>query len=191
MVPLRIERPNDDLGATLLLSWPTVITHEIDIYSPLHPHKIQRYQLDGHGLYLREVDGVTGTNDMVCCPICGETFGDYDRLRKHIIHNQNYEAFNTYPIEGTHQSLDLDDFQDPIPPTMQEIQRNFPQEIVCLIEGIDPLLSGTFQALHSYTMSDIAWSGKFSDCVSVTRQQKAKLELHNFHKVEREKYTDS
>ena len=37
LVQLRIVSPNDDLGAVLFLNIPTVVTHEMDYYSPLYP----------------------------------------------------------------------------------------------------------------------------------------------------------
>eukprot|EP00750_Incisomonas_marina_P033729 INCI9938.4.p1 GENE.INCI9938.4~~INCI9938.4.p1 ORF type:complete len:141 (+),score=14.15 INCI9938.4:285-707(+) len=38
-------------------------------------------------------------------------------------------------------------------------------EILCLVEGMDPITSDTVQALHSYTPSDIVWDRQFAPCV--------------------------
>lgn len=38
-------------------------------------------------------------------------------------------------------------------------------EIICVLEAIDPITSGTFHALQSYTMEDIEFDREFASCV--------------------------
>jgi len=40
-VPLRLEHPDDDLGASLLLTLPSTVVHRIDAWSPLAPYVLQ------------------------------------------------------------------------------------------------------------------------------------------------------
>ena len=170
LIPLRINHPDDDMGGVLFLSWPTVVTHEIDVYSALYPLHLKRhrYKMDGQaakGLYLREVDSRTGSQDGLVCPVCGETYADYAKLRNHVEFNIFTERANGYPVRGTHQEMDPANVVPPKPPTRQEMQQSFPAEIICVVEGIDPLISGTFQAIQSYTIDDVIWGGRFADCL--------------------------
>jgi hypothetical protein len=38
-------------------------------------------------------------------------------------------------------------------------------EIICVVEAIDPILSGTFHAVQSYTIDDIVCDAEFAPCV--------------------------
>ena len=53
--PLRVLQPNDELGAVLILSLPTVVTHHVDVYSMLHP-PTEDQPLHPFGLVLRQAD---------------------------------------------------------------------------------------------------------------------------------------
>jgi hypothetical protein len=57
-------------------------------------------------------------------------------------------------------------------------------EIIVVVEGIDPLLSGTFQALHSYQFDDLVWHehAVYSPCMQVHRDY-VEVDLDEFHKV--------
>ena len=58
-------------------------------------------------------------------------------------------------------------------------------ELILVVEGIDPLLSGTFQSLHSYRYEDIVWnaSASFAPCVQVSGQV-VQVDLDRFHQVD-------
>lgn len=187
LIPLRIHSPNDDLGATLFLSWPTVVTHLIDVHSPLHPKvQYQKYKLrlGNSGLHLREVDSVVATREEVVCPICSERFGDIERLRKHVAFNTIIESNDSVQIQGSHQEVDLKDLVLPPPPTRDQLRDHFPFEVVVLVEGIDPLMSGTFQALQSYTIDNVVWGGTFADCVYAKKgSSKYTVNLETFHRL--------
>lgn len=181
--PLRITDPNDDLGAVLFLSWPSEIKHEIDYFSPVYRCTPINYRVDNARLALRSADGITGGRDDFLCPICGETYGTMERLKKHVEYNLIVETNDEYPVEGTHQSIDMDTLKMPDAPTIKELQDDFPDEILVLVEGIDPLQSGTFQALQSYTMDEISWGGSFADCLSFGATS-ASLDLQHFHQID-------
>jgi hypothetical protein len=44
-------------------------------------------------------------------------------------------------------------------------------EIICIMEAIDPITSGTFQALQSYTVDDIEFDREFAPCVLTDRTE--------------------
>jgi hypothetical protein len=48
--PLRLLQPNDELGALLYMSMPTVVTHHIDTYSMLHPTSNVEFPVAPSGL---------------------------------------------------------------------------------------------------------------------------------------------
>ena len=194
LVQLRIVYPNDELGAVLFLTIPTVVTHEMDNYSPLYPdykdNETAYYRLSSGGLLLREVDSVTGTREEIVCPVCGESYGDFHRLRQHVQFQQLVEKKEDYPIEDSHRELELDSIPKQTPrPSLKELKAKMPlQELICVVEGIDPLTSGTFQALQSYMPEDIEWEASFVPCLtSTTALAKTIVDLEMFHQVERTK----
>jgi hypothetical protein len=191
LVQLRIMSPNDDLGGVLFLNIPTVVTHEMDHYSPLYPdykeNEVAKYRLSSGGLLLREVDSVTGNREEIVCPVCGESYGDFHRLRNHVQYQQLVEKKDDYPIEGSHRELQLESIPKRSPrPSLEEVQAKLPlQELICVVEGIDPLTSGTFQALQSYMPQDIEWAARFVPCLtSTTALATTFVDLEKFHQVE-------
>ena len=225
--PLRLLQPNDELGGMLFLSFPTVISHHIDLYSLLHPPYSQQHDInhpihtiptpptgisnramsnfyhhytqpEASGLVLRQVDGFTSNRDDAICPVCGESYGTLERWMNHVRFQQIVETKDDYPIEGTHRSLplgeimkaaaldhgdshqqqDVSDGNDTEQPSrLVELQQYFNQhvsEVICVVEGIDPMQSGTFQALHSYRSEDIVWNAnaQFAPCLTVVHEQK-------------------
>ena len=78
--PLRILQPDDELGGMLFLSVPTVVSHQVDVYSILHPPV--ETPIRPCGLLLRSVDSETCNREEMICPVCGESYGTYERLAK-------------------------------------------------------------------------------------------------------------
>ena len=145
---LRLISPNDDLGAVLFLNLPSVVTHEIDFYSPLNRNNVEQgyshqYRLSSGGLLLREVDSVTGNREEIMCPVCGETYGDFRRLRMHVKYQQMCEIKDEIPVSGSHRELRLKNIpRRPNRPSLSLLQERLPlQELICVVEGIDPLVS--------------------------------------------------
>lgn len=189
MYHMRTYSPDDDMGGVLFLSWPNTISHEIDVHSPLYPpfakKKEKKYRLASGSLNLRNADSYTGSVEQFCCPVCSEVYGDMDRLRNHVKFNQLIESSDDIPIEGSHQAYSIEtDFPTPTPPTLAELKASFPDEVICVVEGIDRIASGTFQALQSYTLSEMEFGGEFKDCLFFSKN-KTIMDLSQFHTVER------
>jgi len=80
-----------------------------------------------------------------------------------------------YNVEGSHQAINLDEIPDDPTKlyTIQQIQDYFHahlSEVIVVVEGIDPLASGTFQALQSYRYEDIVFGQvQFQECIKVQK----------------------
>ena len=173
--PLRTLQPDDQLGGMLFLSFPTVVSHHIDLYSLLHP-PVMTVLLKPNGLALRQVDGFTLNRSDIICPICGESYGTFVRWQSHVRYMQIAERLQTPPPTHQHLSLDLQEIEKEThtkPIQDIEVLKQFFEEnvseILCLVEGIDPIQSGSFQALQSYRFEDIQWEtyAQFAPCLSI------------------------
>jgi len=184
---MRLVQPNDELGATLFLSVPANVTHHIDAYSPLTPVELRDDEnlVQRNGLALREVDRMVENNGGIPCPVCGETYGTFENLHRHIDYNKMTEAADDIPVEGSHRDPYL---VIPRDSTVAELTENqikanlIDKEIMVVVEGIEPLISGTFQALHSYTLDDIVFGCKFAPCMS-QKDGQIFVDLDKYHKV--------
>ncbi len=167
---MRILQPDDELGASIFCSIPLNVTHQIDVFSPLMPKKVKKKskRMNGGGLILREIDEYINGSGMMC-PVCGETFGCQTQLRKHIHYNAMGESVDGYPIAGSHRDPDVVEpfLEDPPEVSENDIREHLKdKEIMVVIEGIEPMVSGTFQALQSYKIKDIYFGGRFAPCMS-------------------------
>jgi hypothetical protein len=192
--PLRILQPNDELNAMLFLSFPTVASHHIDIYSLLHP-QVETILPKPKGLVLRQADGYTGNRDDVICPVCGEAYGTFERWCSHVRYQQIVERNDRFPECDTHLSLDLKEIlREPDAKPMTDLEllkehfRRNVSEIICVVEGIDPMTSGTFQALQSYRYEDIVWEShsQFSPCLEVIEHYsdfEFSVDLDRYHDI--------
>lgn len=188
MQTMRIIEPNDDLGSVIFPSVPFTATHHIDFFSPIAPAHLKEglNYMRGHGLILREADHNSGSNAACVCPVCGETYETFINLERHIAFNKVLEdADEKLPMKGTHRDTDI---LTPILTkkfefTKYDLRESLRgKEIVCIVEGIEPMVSGTFQALHSYKLEDIAFDSCFAPCVSQVNG-KAVVDLDQFHRV--------
>lgn len=169
--PMRVLRPNDELGAQLFTSIPTNITHEIDAYSPLAPLKLRRKvnYLGTAGLCIREADQSIGSRNGVLCPVCGETYGTLDSLKRHVQYQQLSEEKDNFPVSGSHRDTSImkPSLFERFNLTEDDIREYLrDKEIMVVVEGIEPMVSGTFQALQSYKLNDIVFGGRFAPCMS-------------------------
>lgn len=189
--PLRMLQPDDELGAMLLMSFPTVVCHQIDIYSMLHPRgKGYRMPLNPSGLTLREADSRTANREDNICRICGEAYGTHDRWLKHVKFQKIVEEKDGYPTEGTHLSILEDEMRPPRKATSYDLLRmkahfeNNVSELIVVVEGIEPILSGTFQALQSYRYEDIVWNANaaYTPCLFV-HEKTVRVDLDLFHSI--------
>lgn len=144
---MRLIIPNDELGAKLFTSIPTNVTHQIDAFSPLAPPKLRKEMkyLNSGGLPLREIDQSTGSRNGVMCPVCGETFGVMDSLRRHVQYQQIVEGNDpSFPIIGSHRDTSLIQPNLFKPFTLNEDQLRkqlMDKEIMVIVEGIERKLN--------------------------------------------------
>ena len=82
------------------------------------------------------------------------------------------------------------DLEPPIFPlqNFEDLKKYFEEEIsevICVVEAIDPLVSGTFQALQSYRYEDIVWDkdASFAPCLQIQNQEMT-VDLDQFHVIE-------
>jgi Inward rectifier potassium channel transmembrane domain/Inward rectifier potassium channel C-terminal domain len=186
-IEMRLLAPNDVIGGRLFLSWPSVLIHDIDVHSPLHPYctrgKSHRFELPHGGLNKRQAEGYSGDNDRFACPVCGEPYGSLDRLKNHVLYNQSVEAHTNLTTEiGTHRAIPSEYLDPPPKATLEEIKAWFPEEVTVVVEGIDSIASGTFMAMQSYTLDDLTFDGQFADCIKFTKDL-TEIDLRTFHLV--------
>jgi len=74
-----------------------------------------------------------------------------------------------------------------------EYMRKNGLEVIILCEAIDPLLSGTFVAIHSYTWEDIEVGRTFSNCVECRKvgRKGEKLKATNKGFIDMSKFHDT
>jgi len=112
---------------------------------------------------------------------------------RHVRYQRIVEKQDDYPVDGTHRSLSDEDLaQSKTAPIsdldrLRDYFRSEISEVIVVVEGIDPLMSGTFQALQSYRFDDIVWNNaaSFHPCVSVDEQKDImRVDLDRFHDVD-------
>jgi len=210
---MRLLQPNDELGAPLFTSIPANVTHSIDAFSPLAPMRMRNSvkYLPHSGLPLREADQFCGNRDGVLCPVCGETFGTMDSLKRHVQYQQLCEQNEGFPLIGSHRDRTLvkPNLFKPFLLTESDIREQLrDKEIMVIVEGIErkclsqimssnsqyfyivsdshtnpiAMVSGTFQALQSYKLNDIIFGGRFQPCMSQANG-KIYVDVDKFHTI--------
>ena len=127
---------------------------------------------------MRSIDSVTGERKEIVCTVCGMHFGTHELFAKHIEYNTLLEEYDNYPSEQCHRSLaesvlfnknkenNSNDNkrcyykQLPNKKTLQEVKQHIEStmsEIIVVVEGIDPQLSGSFRSMQSYKYDDIVF----------------------------------
>mmetsp|Transcript_20144 Transcript_20144/g.56095 ORF Transcript_20144/g.56095 Transcript_20144/m.56095 type:complete len:320 (-) Transcript_20144:2111-3070(-) len=183
--PLRVNYPDDDMGATLVPSLPIRVIHQIDHHSVLSPRRRMPFVADARGLLCRSADSEACNREEIICPICGESYGTYDRLRAHVAYTakteEDYDV--NFPRHLSHRHLRIPEIRQlTLNEVKQHIESNI-SEVVVVVEGIDPQASGTFQALQSYKYDDIVWEGKFRKCLSVDND-KFTVNMEKLHMID-------
>ena len=190
--PLRLLQPDDTRGAMLFLSFPTVVSHHLDVYSMLHPAHSGRLPLLPAGLTLREADSHTANREEHVCRICGESYGTHERWVNHAKYQRIVETIAGYSKEETHLSIketELTPTEQVVSSDLERMQAHFEKnvsEVIAVVEGIEPILSGTFQALQSYRYDDIVWdpSATFAQCLFV-HDKIVRVNLDFFHSLQK------
>lgn len=184
---MRLLQPDDELGSFLFTSVPATVSHHIDVYSPLAPAHLKDSLnvVQRNGLALREVDRMVENSGGIPCPICGETYGTFENLKKHIDYSRLLEKADNIPIAGSHQDEDRikPTHTQKFEPSEEELRKCLEdKEIMVVLEGIEPMVSGTFQALQSYKLDDIVFHGRYAPCMS-HRDGKIAVDLDRFHEI--------
>jgi hypothetical protein len=114
-----------------------------------------------------------------------------ERLKSHVRYQKIVESKENYPKENTHLSLSMELFDTLQQPTtdLENLKQYFQDhvsEVIAVVEGIDPIMSGTFQSLHSYRFEDIVWKPRtqFAPCmeiVSSTDVTYFQVDLDRYH----------
>lgn len=135
---MRVQQPDDDTGAMLLMVLPQVIVHRIDPWSPLFPPEC----LPDAGHYPS------------VCP----SFPDPSQ-RMIDMENGNRDglpAGSALP------------YKMPTRAQIVSHLRKSELEVIVVLEGIDGSTSNTMQARHSFTHEEMVWDATFVNCVSKT-----------------------
>ncbi|CEG49734.1 animal inward rectifier k channel (irk-c) family protein [Plasmopara halstedii] len=135
---MRVQQPDDDCGAMLLMVLPQVVVHRIDQWSPLFPPDCLPRD---------------GGDSKTCAMYPNPTQRQVD------IDNGNRDG-------GLPGSTQL--YKEPTKMQIMNHLRKSGLEIIALLEGIDSSTSNTMQARISYTDEDIAWDATFERCVVKT-----------------------
>jgi hypothetical protein len=133
MHPLRLADPNDDMGGMLYPSVPADIVHHIDHHSALSPRKFP-FRENDHGLVLRSLDSSTCNREDIICPVCGEGYGTYERLKAHVQYNAMIEEREKFPTEKSHVGFVVPEIE---PLTLEEVRNHIEEtlsEIVVVVE---------------------------------------------------------
>jgi hypothetical protein len=119
---MRLTRPDDETGSKLWLTVPSVVIHEIDMWSPLaplnisHPPKIAectaptRFPQPSQ----RALDGRIGSRAQSTCFVCGSSFSTEGGLRRHIEHMANDESERGMAESFGHRAVDPKDVSHPV-----------------------------------------------------------------------------
>jgi hypothetical protein len=196
----RLLRPDDSQNGFLFTSVPYSIIHEIDFFSPLTPSNARKLQkehgqwlIGWNGLERRESDARNQTSYGWICPVCATTCGEMGRLIQHIKYMKLQDKFSNVPKEHSHERisdklLDLSLEYGLESLDVTSLKRHLENiEIICVVEGIDPITSGTFQALQSYTIDDLVFGGSFMPCVRLDKDEIV-VDLDKFHRIARPGY---
>ncbi|OQR93085.1 inward rectifier K channel (IRK-C) family protein [Achlya hypogyna] len=163
---MRLQQPDDDVGAYLLMALPQVVVrdlgtggrrdhpeqvHRIDQWSPFYPQECRR--------------------------------SDYEASTSAAFPDPSQRAIDH---ENGNRDYNDADFV-PAVPTEAQLQAHLERselEVVVILEGEDSTTSNTMQARYSYTASDIAWNATFTPCVSRTPAGGVHIDFDKFHNLQ-------
>ncbi|CAB9510041.1 Potassium inwardly-rectifying channel, subfamily J, member [Seminavis robusta] len=192
-MPLRIIVPAEDIGSLLFLSLPSEVVHAIDADSALTPDPRVVPAMDKPQGPVNTKSTLEEEEDMYC-PVCGEPFETINNMIQHGKYQDMVESHEDFPYVGSHQEVDWDEWEKTmtesrswsLPQLKQYFEANI-SEVICIVEGIDPVTRGTFHAVQSYQLEDIYFGeGLFADCVYVTGPQNRDLavDMSCFHHID-------
>lgn len=200
---MRLIDPCDEYGGVLYPSIPSTVSHHIDVNSPLNPCIQSCFHNNNNAkLSLGKSSEDSKTEEQsLSCPVCGSSFDKIANLQKHIRYRAIQERHAGLPVAGTHQDPDLVQeillanpmSQGPPPPPKapsfdKEDLYHFLQgkEIICVLEAIEPVVSGTFQAIQSYKSEDLIFGGgSYEPCMTIVPSVKGSVvvDMVKFHSI--------
>lgn len=148
---MRVQQPDDDNGAMLLMVLPQIIVHRIDQWSPLFPPEC----LPESG----------------CFPNVAPSYPDPSQ-RQCDIDNGNRD--------GQTAGTSYRPYKQPTKSQILNHMRRSELEVIVILEGIDSLTSNTMQARHSYTEDEVAFDATFDRCV-VNTPEGLCIDFDRFH----------
>ncbi|EER13551.1 Inward rectifier potassium channel irk-1, putative [Perkinsus marinus ATCC 50983] len=193
---MRLNRPNDELGAPLLLAMPTLVIHSIDRYSPLMPSSRLLVSAGLTEMGMSQANVTTRSpshhfeNVMVCkaieTTIAARLVWSF---RAHIVYNQVNDEINGVPPEHSHRlppEVETDaGGAGPVEDRSQAeriydyLSRSGYWEVVVLVEGIEGNTSSTLQARHSYTIDDLVVNATYAPCVTTGDDARMEVSTHS------------
>ena len=162
--PMRLQHPDDDLGAMLLMALPSVVVHRLDQWSPLLPRTLERMPscVQHHEPsieYLfpeplqRAADAEAGNREPR--PV--------DRPEK--TSSLDTHVPNCAESCASHNSEEEQKQHEELITHVQKYWRQTGLEIIVLVEGIEAATSSTIQARHSFRYDEIEIDHTFENCV--------------------------
>jgi len=139
-LPMRLQHPDDDMGAMLFPAIPSQVVHRIDSCSPLSPNWEDRLSQsngaereDGDTsvqgssarpflrykwpeVPYRQVDAEQGNRDGYFCEVCGSSFATLEMLRLHARYLEAQDEQNGVPPEHCHRGWVEHSAKDLSPP---------------------------------------------------------------------------
>jgi len=196
---MRLELPDDNLGAPTMLIVPQVIAHRVDSFSPMlganratsgfvgGNHALDAMVQQTHLAPLqRTSEAFTGSRDGCWCQACGASYPGEEQLRKHVEFTAAQEEGNATKV-GPHISLQRNWTAGPSAGTFRSLLEDRMQthhlEVVCIVEGVDAVTSNSVQARHSYTVDDISWDCDFAPCTTAGGGHRLAIDFAKFHNL--------
>jgi potassium inwardly-rectifying channel subfamily J len=154
---MRLVHPDDALSGFILLAAPSCIVHRIDHWSPMCPPSMHSTDANGPhpfpSLIRRAVDQEIGCEDKVFPPSESRTAAKRNK-EEEVEEERKAERLNSRPMS-------IEEMKTSILHWMEDSRL----EVLCLVEGIESISSGTLQCRHSYSKEDILFDHEFEECV--------------------------
>ncbi|OQR90173.1 inward rectifier K channel (IRK-C) family protein [Achlya hypogyna] len=172
---MRLQQPDDDIGAYLLMALPQLVVHRIDQWSPLFPRECLP-----KSYYASTCPGFPGDVN----------FDPNQRAIDHENGNRDYEKGADEPTKPTDAQIRRHLEQSEL-------------EVLVILEGEDSTTSNTMQvrrllsprpivsvqARYSYTLHDLQWNCVFDKCVFRNAANGVTIDFDRFHRVRPESET--
>eukprot|EP00929_Paragymnodinium_shiwhaense_P015108 TRINITY_DN123125_c0_g1_i1.p1 TRINITY_DN123125_c0_g1~~TRINITY_DN123125_c0_g1_i1.p1 ORF type:complete len:583 (+),score=124.64 TRINITY_DN123125_c0_g1_i1:97-1845(+) len=200
MSRMRLAQPDDAMGGMLFLTFPNEVVHCIDAWSPMaggdcHVDRNGELASNVASTHFapvhRTADGGGGNRYLTSCPVCGECFYRPELMQ---LHAEYLSRPGTSDEEHKELAATLREELDPRRQANNRRQdiKDFLDtrfaEVVCILEGVDPVSGASVQARHSYAAEEIVWDHHFVDCVKDAVKPNGKpcvcIDFEEFHEIE-------